>query len=86
MRRFLHHVVPKGFVKVRYFSLFSPGKRRLLAHLRQVLALTTGVAAPAACRRRHRRHRPVHRCAQCVGTPCRWCTCSSVGAVLHQTQ
>jgi len=49
MRRFLQHVLPKGFVKVRYYGLFSPGKRRLLAQLRQRLALTMGVAAPAAC-------------------------------------
>jgi hypothetical protein len=51
MRRFLQHVLPKGFVKVRYFGLFSPGKRRLLAQVRQVLALTTGMAAPATCSR-----------------------------------
>jgi hypothetical protein len=48
MRRFLQHVLPKGFVKVRYVGLFSPGKRRLLAQGRQVLALITGVATPAA--------------------------------------
>jgi hypothetical protein len=45
IHRFLQHVLPKGFVKIRYYGLFSPGKRRLLAHLRQVLALTTGTVA-----------------------------------------
>ncbi len=30
IRRFLQHVLPKGFVKVRYYGIFSPGKRRLL--------------------------------------------------------
>jgi hypothetical protein len=39
MRRFLQHVLPKGFVKVRYYGLFSPGKRQLLSQLRQLLAL-----------------------------------------------
>ena len=36
--RFLQHVLPKGFVKVRYFGLFRSGNRPLLATARQVLA------------------------------------------------
>jgi hypothetical protein len=31
MHRFLQHVLPKGFVKVRYYGLFSAGNRQLLA-------------------------------------------------------
>ena len=42
--RFLEHVLPKGFVKVRYFGLFSPGKRQVLAQVRKHL---TGAAAAA---------------------------------------
>lgn len=34
MRRFLQHVLPKGFVKVRYYGIFSPGWRKRLAALR----------------------------------------------------
>lgn len=30
LRRFLLHVLPKGFVKVRYYGLFSPSRRYLL--------------------------------------------------------
>jgi len=30
LRRFLQHVLPKGFVKVRYYGLFSPSRRYLL--------------------------------------------------------
>jgi hypothetical protein len=30
IRRFLQHVLPKGFVKVRYYGLFSPGQRHRL--------------------------------------------------------
>lgn len=30
IRRFLQHVLPKGFVKVRYYGFFSPGQRRVL--------------------------------------------------------
>ncbi len=41
--RFLQHVLPKGFVKVRYYGLFSPGKR---ARLPQVQHLLSDQAAP----------------------------------------
>lgn len=30
LQRFLQHVLPKGFVKVPYYGLFSPSKRHLL--------------------------------------------------------
>jgi hypothetical protein len=44
--RFLAHVLPKGFVKVRYYGLLSVGKRRLLAELRNMLALRQAVPPP----------------------------------------
>jgi hypothetical protein len=31
IRRFLRHIAPKGFVKIRYYGLLAPGNRRLLA-------------------------------------------------------
>ena len=37
--RFLAHVLPKGFVKVRYYGLLAVGKRYLLAEVRSILAL-----------------------------------------------
>jgi hypothetical protein len=37
MRRFLQHVLPKGFVKVRYYGFFSPGNRQLLVEIQQHL-------------------------------------------------
>jgi predicted RNA-binding Zn-ribbon protein involved in translation (DUF1610 family) len=37
MRRFLQHTLPKGFVKVRYYGLFSPGKRSQLLQARLLL-------------------------------------------------
>jgi len=37
MRRFLQHVLPKGFVKVRYYGFFSPGKRKQLGNIREYL-------------------------------------------------
>jgi len=37
IRRFLQHVLPKAFVKVRYYGFFSPGLRKRLAALRHQL-------------------------------------------------
>jgi hypothetical protein len=37
IRRFLQHVLPKGFVKVRYYGFFSSGSRKRLAALRHQL-------------------------------------------------
>jgi hypothetical protein len=37
IRRFLQHVLPKGFVKVRYYGFFSSGLRPKLAAVRQHL-------------------------------------------------
>ena len=39
IRRFLAHVLPKGFVKVRSYGLLHPSKRPLLAEVRSILAL-----------------------------------------------
>ena len=37
IRRFLQHVLPKGFIKVRYYGLFSPGNRHRLHLARELL-------------------------------------------------
>jgi hypothetical protein len=39
MRRFLQHVLPRGFHKVRYFGLWHPTQRQNAARLRQMLQL-----------------------------------------------
>jgi hypothetical protein len=44
--RFLAHVLPKGFVKVRSYGLLAVGKRHLLTEVRSILALRQAVAAP----------------------------------------
>ena len=61
IRRFLQHVLPKGFVKVRYYGLFGPGQRQLLTRIRGQLLLQQRIAemqspasatpAPIAARR-----------------------------------
>lgn len=40
IRRFLQHVLPKGFQKVRYYGLFSSSQRPRLAQARSLLGLT----------------------------------------------
>ena len=39
IRRFLQHVLPKGFHKVRYFGLWHPANRDLAARARLLLLL-----------------------------------------------
>jgi predicted RNA-binding Zn-ribbon protein involved in translation (DUF1610 family) len=46
IQRFLQHVLPKSFVKVRYYGFFSPAHRQQLTALRAQLA--TQPAAPPA--------------------------------------
>jgi predicted RNA-binding Zn-ribbon protein involved in translation (DUF1610 family) len=48
IHRFLQHVLPSGFVKVRYYGLFAPGKRQALPALRQRLAQRPPPPATAA--------------------------------------
>ncbi len=37
IRRFLQHVLPQGFVKVRYYGFYAAGQRHRLALARQLL-------------------------------------------------
>jgi hypothetical protein len=64
MRRFLQHVLPERFVKVRYYGLLSPGKRRLLKLAREAL----GARASASVARSTDRvsiQRELLRCPSC---------------------
>jgi hypothetical protein len=64
IRRFLQHVLPKGFVKVRYYGFFAPGLRGRLKTIRQQLPLP-----PAAVVRveKNTSSTPAHivRCPDC---------------------
>jgi len=44
--RFLAHVLPKGFVKVRYYGLLAVGKRKLFSEVRSILILRQAVPSP----------------------------------------
>jgi hypothetical protein len=50
MSRFLQHVLPKGFVKVRYYGLFSRRQRQMLTQIQQRLLLATHTSAAQAPR------------------------------------
>jgi putative transposase/transposase-like zinc-binding protein len=47
LARFLQHVLPKGFVQVRYYGLYRGRQRALLTHIRQRLAQTQRIVRPA---------------------------------------
>jgi hypothetical protein len=47
IRRFLQHVLPPRFIKVRYYGLLSPCHRQLLQQARQLLSAATGKPVPA---------------------------------------
>jgi hypothetical protein len=46
IRRFLQHVLPLGFVKVRYYGLFAAGQRQRLNQARMLLERVAPVEAP----------------------------------------
>jgi hypothetical protein len=46
IRRFLQHVLPNRFIKVRYYGLLSPAHRQLLLKARHLLSPTTSKLKP----------------------------------------
>jgi hypothetical protein len=73
IRRFLQHVLPKGFIKVRYYGFLSPSRRQGLAQARTLLAVCprNDPAAPSSATQA--RHAPppatevALHCRQCGG-------------------
>jgi hypothetical protein len=68
IHRFLQHVLPRGFVKVRYFGLFSPGKRAVLAQVRALLDVSKGSAGASSEQRvtiMAEEHEPIVSCPSC---------------------
>ena len=47
IRRFLQHVLPAGFHKVRYYGLWHASRREPLRNLRNVLLLAQPASSPA---------------------------------------
>lgn len=46
LQRFLQHVLPKGFVKVRYFGFLAHNRRKVLAALQYLLAKEDALTTP----------------------------------------
>src|SRR5437660_3628441 len=65
IRRFLQHVLPNRFVKVRYYGLLSPAHRQLLRKARQLFPATTSQLKPAAVKSTE--PTPVLSCPHCHG-------------------
>lgn len=64
MRRFLQHVLPERFMKVRYYGLLSPGNRHLLKRVREALgARATGSGARSEAGASNQRE--LLRCPSC---------------------
>jgi hypothetical protein len=65
IRRFLQHVLPKGFVKVRYYGLLAAANRHLLDQARQLLttAASRSNSPPDDCQRKDLGEPP--RCPKC---------------------
>jgi hypothetical protein len=47
MRRFLQHVLPRGFMKVRYYGFLSPSSAVPLEEVKARIELAHGFALPA---------------------------------------
>jgi hypothetical protein len=60
IRRFLQHVLPPRFIKVRYYGLLSPAHRLLLLKARQLLSAST-----TKLKRAETADPPIRRCPHC---------------------
>jgi hypothetical protein len=49
LRRYLQHVLPKGFHKVRYYGIFAPSNRRLLNGLKLSLEEASSTTPQPVC-------------------------------------
>lgn len=65
MHRFLQHVLPKGFMKIRYYGLMAPTRKHLWAVARYLLGAAEQPAVYKPVAVKH------HVCPHC-GSPLRW--------------
>ena len=65
LHRFLQHVLPKGFVKVRYYGFLAPCRRKQLQALRLLLSLIFALSPPATLPVTEEKKVWVCRCSQC---------------------
>ena len=76
MRRFLQHVLPSGFMKVRYFGFLSPSFSMPIEEVKGRIEMARGFSAPAAPVSQDRAEPQASRgrvCPHCGGK-LRWCS------------
>lgn len=61
MRRFLQHVLPSGFHKVRYYGFLGPSARKKLLRVRMILYQGSGYPVPAV----REKKQPILACTRC---------------------
>lgn len=77
IKRFLYHVLPRGFQKIRYYGWLSPTKRgKLLPLIRQALDVPQPVTAP-------REEAPTERILRLTGVDVRKCPCCGKSALVY---
>ena len=67
MRRFLQHVLPRGFMKVRYYGFLSPSSSVPLEDVNARIEIATGFALAAPETETTSEPPPALRCRQCGG-------------------
>lgn len=66
IHRFLQHVLPTGFVKIRYYGLFSPGNRHLLRRVRGLLVPSSDApSSPQPASETAAQQQPTLSCPRC---------------------
>jgi hypothetical protein len=65
IRRFLQHVLPKGFVKVRYYGLLAASNRHLLDQVRPLLNATLAQSNPSDADGQRKATVDPPRCPKC---------------------
>ena len=82
MRRFLQHVLPDRFHKVRYFGLWHPSQRPRAARARQLLELQRPVASAPPSAPEHKERGTQHKNEAQPVAP-RICPCCGRGRLIY---
>jgi len=67
IRRFLQHVLPDRFIKVRYYGFLAPAKRRLLDRIRKLLGVTSSQTKTTGQNSDVKEPDDTLRCPECGG-------------------
>jgi hypothetical protein len=71
MRRYLQHVLPHGFTKVRHYGFMSPGSKMPLEKIRALICLLYEIIAPVIPEKTGKKKEPI-ACLHCEAGILRW--------------